>query len=117
MIRGPADGTHDVLVPGAAAHLTGDRGADLLLAGIRIMVKQPAAGHQHAGRAEAALEAVTVQEALLYRVQRTVPAPVLNRADCTAIRHRGQHRARLHRLPAQPDHAGTAIRRVAAPVA
>src|SRR6185437_8611312 len=60
----PADGGDDVLVSGAAADAARDRGADLLLGGVGVLVQQRPRGHQHARRAEAALERVHLVEAL-----------------------------------------------------
>src|SRR5215813_8775154 len=65
----PADGGDDVLVARAAADRAGDRRADLLVAGVGVLVEQRARRHQHAGRAEPALQAVALVEAHLDRVE------------------------------------------------
>src|SRR6478735_4133544 len=54
----PLDGVDDVLVARAPAEVAGQRGADLLLVGLRVALEQLGGGDQHPGRAEAALEAV-----------------------------------------------------------
>jgi hypothetical protein len=72
MFRGPTDGTDDILVPGTPADLTGDRLADLRFIRIGVVVEQPAGGHHHARRAETALQAVTLDEPLLDRVELAV---------------------------------------------
>src|SRR5450432_4738753 len=65
-------GLDDVDVARAAAQVSRDRFADLQLGWLRIVRKQRRAGHQHAGRAEAALQAVLVPERLLDGVQLAV---------------------------------------------
>src|SRR5689334_21339845 len=72
LLRGPAGGGDDVLVAGAAADAAGDRGADLVVAGIRVLVEQRSDRQHHPGRAEAALQGVHLVEALLHRVQLAV---------------------------------------------
>src|SRR5215471_5865079 len=62
----------DVDVARAAAQVARDRVADLILAGVLVLLQQRAAGHHHAGRAEAALQAVLLHEAFLDRVQLAV---------------------------------------------
>src|SRR3954471_11081682 len=65
----PVHGGDDVLVAGTATDRARDRGADLVVGGVRVLVEQRARGHQHPGRAEAALERVQLVEALLDRIQ------------------------------------------------
>src|SRR4029450_12126870 len=60
-----ADGGDDVLVAGAAADVALDGVADSLVRGIRIVREQVGGGHDHARRAEAALQAVLLPEGLL----------------------------------------------------
>src|SRR5215216_1229625 len=81
MLGGPADRLDDVRVARAAADLARDRLADLVVARVRIGVQQRAGGHDHARRAEAALEAVLLHEALLRGVELAVALHVLDRAD------------------------------------
>src|SRR5215207_11259777 len=80
-LSGPADCRDDVLVARAAADRARDRGADLLLGRVRVLVQQRARRHQHAGRAEAALERVQLMEALLDRVELPVDLERLDGAD------------------------------------
>src|SRR3954452_16870107 len=72
LLRRPADGRDDVLVARAAADAAGDRGADLLLGGVRVGVQQRPRGHDHPRGAEAALQRVLLVEALLDRVEHAV---------------------------------------------
>src|SRR3954469_23951234 len=95
VLGGPADRRDDVLVARATADAAGDRGADLLLARVRVLVQQPAPGHQHAGGAEAALERVFLIEALLDGIEPAVALERLDRADLVALAHRRQDGAGL----------------------
>src|SRR5437764_8481606 len=105
----PADRADDVLVAGAPADLTGQHLADLGLGRVRVAVEQPARGHHHAGRAEAALQAVTLDEPVLDRVELAVSGEVLDGTYRTAVGHRGQYRARLDRRLVEPHHAAAAV--------
>src|SRR3954468_6788412 len=116
VLGGPADRRDDVLVARAAADAAGDRGADLLVARVGVRVQQPAARHQHAGGAEAALQGVMLVEALLYRVELALTLERLDRADLMAFAHGREDRARLDRLAVHEDDARAAVGGVAAPV-
>src|SRR4026209_408567 len=63
------DPLDDVDVARAAAEIVGDLGPDLRFGWTIRLRQQPVGGHQHAGRAEAALQPVLLAEALLQRVQ------------------------------------------------
>src|ERR1700685_1230856 len=71
----------DVLVPGAAADLSGYRLADLVGGRIGVVIEQPARGHHHAGGAESALRPVTGGEPLLARVERLAAGQPLDGGD------------------------------------
>src|SRR5215510_16576675 len=60
-------GVDNALIAGAAAQVAGDGDAHLLLGRVRIVAQELDERRQHAGRAEAALEAVIVAERLLQR--------------------------------------------------
>src|SRR5262245_5017085 len=60
---------HDVLVAGAAAEVALEAVADLVVGRIRVRLENRARGHDHAGRAVAALEAVLLPESFLHRVE------------------------------------------------
>src|ERR1700694_5297543 len=66
---GVLDRGHDVLVPGAAAQVALQPVANLRLGGSRVSREQVAAGHDHSGGAEAALQAVLLPERVLQRVK------------------------------------------------
>src|SRR5215471_18013821 len=68
----PLDGLDDVVVAGAAAEIALELMPDLSLAGIRIPLDHLRGRHDHAGRAEPALQAVLLPEPFLDRVQRAV---------------------------------------------
>src|SRR5262249_48710642 len=71
--HGPGAGRNrfdDVVIAGAAAQVAFELPADgLLVEIVAVAVHDIDCGHDHAGRAEAALQAVIVAERLLHRVQ------------------------------------------------
>src|SRR4029079_7151069 len=83
---------------------------------VRIAVQQRAGGEHHARRAEAALQAVLLHEALLDGIEHPVALEALNGRDLVARSACRQHRARLHRLAVHQHDARAAVGRVAAPV-
>src|SRR3989304_4974651 len=65
---GLAGGSDDVLVAGAAADVALDGVPDRLIGGVRLAGEKVGGGHQHARRAEPALETVLLPECLLERM-------------------------------------------------
>src|SRR5262249_17543448 len=61
--------SHDVLVAGAAAEIAGDGDAHLLLGRVGIVAQELEQCGEHAGGAEAALQAMMLVKALLQHVQ------------------------------------------------
>src|SRR5262245_37538826 len=86
-------GLDDVLIPGAAADLAGDRGTDVLLRRARVLGEQRHRRQHHPRRAEAALKAVLRAEGLLDRVQRAALHQSLDRGDPAAVGLDREHRA------------------------
>src|SRR5918912_87422 len=89
----PLHGLDDVLIAGAAADVARERPADLLLAWIRLLLEQGRRNQHHPRRAEAALEAVLLLEALLHGMQRAVAHEALDRGQRAAVglhRHEGE---------------------------
>src|SRR5690606_37388963 len=110
------DRLHDVLVASAAAEVALQPVANLLFGRIRVALEQVGRGHDHAGRAVAALQAVLLPEAFLDRVQLAVLGHALDRRDLSTISLDRQDGARLDRLAVQMDRAGAALAGVAANV-
>src|SRR5262249_12638081 len=73
-------------------------------------------GQDHTRRAEAALQAVVLDERTLNRMQRAVGCQPLDRRDVATIRLPGEHGAALHGASVEEDGAGAALARVAADV-
>src|SRR4030095_3560217 len=88
-LRRVLHGLHDVLVPGAAAQIARDRLADLLLARALAALEERAAGHEHPGGAEAALQRVLLGEAFLDRMEL---AALLQAFDGAHLASVGLHR-------------------------
>ena len=84
--------------------------------GSPLPVEQCPRRHHHAGGAEPALQSVALHEALLDGIEFAVVFEALDRADVVPARHRGEHRARLHRIAVHGDDARAAVAGVAAPV-
>src|SRR6185436_16195586 len=95
-LRARAHGLDDVVVARAAAQVALEPVADLVLAGVRIAAAQIDRAHHHAGRAEAALQAVVLAEGGLHRVQLAALGEALDRRDLAPFGLGGEHRARLH---------------------
>src|SRR4029077_20151816 len=98
LVRRLLDRLDDVHVARAAAEVAGDSGPDLVLRRLRVPVEQPGGLHDHAGRAEPALQAVLVPEALLEGMEGGPVGHALDRPDRRPVRLDGEHRARLRTL-------------------
>src|SRR5258705_3127969 len=107
------DGLDDVHVARAPAEVAGDGPADLVLGRRRVLLEKRVAGHQHAGRAVAALQPVLGHEALLQRVELPVLLQPLHGHDLAPVGLDGEHGARLDRAAVEEDGARPAVRGVA----
>src|SRR5262249_52324008 len=110
------NGLDDLVVARAAAQVAGDAVPDLLVRRIGMPLQEVARAHQHAGRAEAALQAVLLPEALLQRVERAALCQTLDGLDGAAVGLDGEDGAALHGATVEADGAGAAARRVATDV-
>src|SRR5262245_49341268 len=108
------DRLDDVHVARASTEIAGDTPADLVLAGLRVLLEEGVAGHEHARRAVAALEAVLGYEAFLEGMELAVLLEPLHRHDLPAVGLHRKDRAGLHGPAVQADAAGAAARRGAA---
>ena len=104
----------DVVVAGAPAQVALEPAADLVLGRLRVVVEQVDRLHDHARRAVAALEGVTLVEGGLHRVQLAVLGEPLDGGDLLAVRLDREHVAGLHAAAAQVHGAGAAVAGVAA---
>src|SRR5712691_1366690 len=108
-LRGVERGVHDALVAGAAAQIARDGDAHLLLGRIGIVAQELEQSREHAGRAEAALQAVIVAERLLQRMQLLVARrDALDGEDVVAVRLHREHQAGARRIAVEQDGAGAA---------
>jgi hypothetical protein len=106
---GLLDRRHDVVVARAAAQVARQRLADLVLGGLRVVLEQVPGGHDHPGRAVAALQAVLLPEGGLHRVEVPLGADALDGGDSRAVRLDGEQGARLDRLAVDGAGAGAAV--------
>src|SRR5215468_4857055 len=116
LVGGVLDGFDDLVVAGAPAQVPRDPVADLGLGRVRVPRQQRARAHQHAGRAEPALQAVALPEPLLQRMQRAAGGEALDGLDRRAVGLDREHGAALDRLAVEADRARAAARGVAADV-
>src|SRR3979490_2036486 len=110
------DRLDDVLVAGAAAEIAFELFADGVVAEVvALAVDEIDRGHDHAGRAETALQAVMLAERLLHRMQRrAVGGEALDGLDLVPVSHDRERGAGFDRLAVEMHDAGAALRGVAA---
>ncbi len=112
-------GTHrldDGLIARAPAEVPAERVADRLDGGVGVAREQVSGGEDDSRRAEAALQAVVLDERALDRVQPAVGRESLDRGDRGAGRLQREHRAALHGAAVEENRARSALARVAADV-
>src|SRR5262245_54009693 len=108
------DRLHDVVVARAAADIALELLADRLVVEIAALAADHIdRGHDHAGRAETALQAVILAEGLLHRMQLAVLREPLDRGDVRALDLPGEDGAGLDRLAVDVDDACATLRGVA----
>src|SRR5918992_4228538 len=106
-------GLHDVLVARAAAQVPFQAFPYLLLRRVGILLQEADGGHDHAGRAVAALETVRLVESLLHGMPHTILRDAPDGGDLVPVSLHRKDGARLDRLPVDVDRAGPATGRVA----
>src|SRR5882757_2358710 len=106
---------YDVGVAGTAADIAGEVMANFALGRVGVLGEQLPDRHDHAGRAEAALQGVVLMEGRLNRMQSAAAGrEPFDRRDRRTVRHHGENRTGLDRLSIDIDGAGAALRSVAA---
>src|SRR5215469_6182932 len=119
-LGGQQNAIDDALVASAPADVAGQRVADLLLVGVRMVPEERGGLHDHARRAEPALEAMRIPHRLLQRAQppTRLPFPLhgepLDRRYLAADGLDRQHQARAHRPAVDDDRARAAASVLAA---
>ena len=109
MIDDTSHGLDDVLVAGAAAEIRREGVANLGLSGFRVIAKICGQGHQDAGRAKAALQAMRFLECGLQGMELAIRGrQALNSLDGVAVRLDRQHDARPRGLAIEQDRARAA---------
>jgi hypothetical protein len=94
---------YDVLVAGAAAEVAGKSLPDFGFRRVGILFQEGNQGHQKAGRAETALQAVGFVEGLLQWMQIVRRAQAFYRLYIVAVGLDGQHEAGAYRHPIKYD--------------
>src|SRR5215468_9377789 len=114
--RTRAHGLDDVVVAGAPAQVALEPVPDLVLAGIRHPLAQVGRAHDHARRAEPALQAVVLAERGLHRMELAAAGQALDGRDLGPVGLDREHRAGLDRLAVDVDGARAALTGIAADV-
>src|ERR1017187_3499704 len=116
LVRSFLDRVDDVLVARAAAEIAVQTVADLFVGGVRVALQQLAGSHDHARRAEAALEAVLVPEGFLHGVQIAIGGQAFDGDDFAAVGLDGEHGTTFDDFAVERDGAFAADGRFAADV-
>ena len=114
--RRPLNRIHNVRIPSATAQVAFQAVGDFFACRLRVALEQLHAGHDHSGRAVAALQTVTFPEPLLDGVQLAVAGQAFNGGDFAPIGLDGEQGARLGGLAVEQDRAGAADAGLAADV-
>ncbi|CAM2147598.1 hypothetical protein PT2222_10227 [Paraburkholderia tropica] len=109
-------GLHDVVIARTAAQIAVEVRAHVRFGQARTRVRERHRAHHHAGRAEAALQAVAVAESGLHRMHRAVGGETFDRRHVHAVALHGERVARFDRAAVQMHGARAALGRVAADV-
>src|SRR5262245_46043951 len=107
-LGGALDRRDDVLIPGASAQVAADRLHDGVAVRVRVGAQELHRAHQHAGRAEAALQTMLLPKRLLHRVQRIGAAERLDGLDPRAVCLHCQAKARARGQTVEEHRAGAA---------
>src|ERR1700730_7438811 len=110
------NGLDDVHVPRAPAEIAFEALADLVLGRVRVLVEEVGGGHDEAGSAVPALEAVLIPERLLQWVQLAVLGHALGRCQAFSLNLDFQHWSAFYRPSLRQDGACAALAGVAADV-
>src|ERR1700739_2097318 len=95
-LGGILHGFHDVLVAGATTEVSRNSPANVFLGRMRFFLEQGTGRHDHARRAEPALEPVLFFESLLQRMQRAGVTNALDRSQFAAVGLNIKQRARFY---------------------
>ena len=104
------DGVPDRAIARTATEIAFQRPRQVLL----LLIVERDGGHDHAGRAVAALIGLGVEKGLLHRMQLAVMGESLDGRHLAALGAEGGHEAGVDGLAVEPDRAGPAIAGVAA---
>src|SRR6478672_9999078 len=110
---GGVDRFPDLLESAAAADV-GDRGIDVRVGGLGLLLQQRRDRHDHARLAVAALWHVVRDPGLLHLVQLAALGEAFDGGDALAFDRADRHHARTRRLPVDMHGAGAALRHAAA---
>src|SRR5229473_1404388 len=116
MFGGILHGTDNVLVACAAADVAFERLTNLSFSGVGVVLQKLGGGHNHAGRAEAALQTMFLPKAFLKGVQVALGRQSLNGGDFTAVGLHCQDGASFDSFAIEVNNTRAALRGITANV-
>src|SRR5215213_3967349 len=116
-LRARGNRLDDIVIARAAAEIAFELVPDReLVETIAFAINDVDGGHDHARRAEAALQTVMLAEGFLHRVQRAPVRQTFDSRDLRALALHGEDGAGLHGFAVEVDDASAALARVATDV-
>ena len=113
----PLHGLDDIVITGATAQITGDAPTDLILCRVVVVFEEFHATHDHARRAEAAMQPMVFLEPFLEWMERTtLGSQPLDGSDAVPVGLNGQHGAALDALAVQQNSTGATTAGIASDV-
>ena len=110
------DGLDNLRVARAPAQIAGNGSADLLPAGMGMLVEECLGRQDHAGSAEPALDGPALDEGLLQRIEGVTVAQALDRADLLALHSHSEGQAPEHGPAIDEHRARPAVAGVTGPL-
>src|SRR2546423_15699159 len=105
-----------MLIAGAPAEISFQAVTNFFTRRMRIAIDDLRRGHDHSGRAIAALQSMLLPEAFLHRMQFAIRSQTFDGRDIRAVCLDRKHRARLYSLPVENHRACAADGSLAADV-
>src|SRR6266850_2552443 len=107
--HGGLDGLKNLEISGAPAQDAGERRANLIASGVRMLVQQGFRGDQNRGRAVSALRRAEIGEGILERMQSSFQAEAFDGQDIPGVALNAKDQAGEHGLAVQKNGARAAL--------
>src|SRR5216684_1903261 len=112
--NGRLDGLKNLEIPRATAKIAGERFADVVAIGMRILIQQCFRGHKNRRRAISALGCTQIGEGLLQGMKMAICCEAFDGQNALVFALERKHETREHRLAVQKNGAGTTFSQFAA---